>query len=236
MFKNKKILAIIPARGGSKGLPGKNIKILVGKPLIAWTIEQAKKSKYIDKLIVNTDSKKIVEVAEKYGADVPFLRPKKLAQDDSSIYDVVFHTLNWFEKKDIQFDIIILLQTTSPLRNTGDIDNALRLFLEKCPESLISISENSPYWSFKIDKKDYLRPVFNWNYFKKRRQDLPKSYVPNGAIFIFTPKTLLKNKRLYYKETLPYVMPIERSIDIDNEVDFKLVEIIIKNEKNNNKK
>jgi CMP-N,N'-diacetyllegionaminic acid synthase len=130
IIKNKKIIAIIPARGGSKGLPGKNIKRLAGKPLIAWTIEQAKKSGWIDKLIVDTDDEKIAEIARKYGAEVPFLRPKELAQDKSSIYDVIFHALDWFKKIGLDFDSVALLEPTSPLRKDDDIDNAVRLFLK----------------------------------------------------------------------------------------------------------
>ena len=233
MFKNKKILAIIPAREGSKGLPEKNIKILAGKPLIAWTIEQAKKSKYIDRLIVSTDDKKIAKIALGFGAEVPWLRPKKLAHDKSKIIDVIFHSLNSLKKEKYIPNIIILLQPTSPLRIDKDIDSALEIFFRKKAESLISISEfrHSPFCSFKINRRKYLEPVFTWDYFKKRRQDLTKVYLPNGAIYISTPKTLLKHKGFYFNKITPYIMPTERSVDIDDGVDFYLAESIIKNKK-----
>jgi len=234
MLKNKKILAIIPARGGSRRLPGKNIRKLLGKPLIVWTIEQAKKSKYIDKLIVSTDDKTIAKISKKYGAEVPFLRPKELARDSTKIIDVILNLLSLLKKENYIPDIIALLQPTSPLRTVKDIDNAIELFLKNKCESVISIYESghSPYWSFKIEKK-YLKPVFGWKYFKMRRQDLPKSYTPNGAIYITTTKILHKYKSFYTNKILSYIMPKERSIDIDNEIDFKLTELILKNENKN---
>ena len=168
MLKNKKILAIIPARGGSKGLPGKNIKKLAGKPLIAWTIDQAKKSKYIDKLIVSTDSKEIAEISKKYGAEIPFLRSKKLAQDNSSIYDVIFDAINWFKKNNIDFDLIILLEPTSPLRENNDIDNAVELFINNWDKanSLVSVSEihlENPFITLKIKGK-FIKPLLKTNF------------------------------------------------------------------------
>jgi len=122
MYKGKKILALIPARGGSKGLPGKNIKPLLGKPLIAWTIEQAKASKYVDRVVVSTDDDEIAEVAIRYGAEVPFLRPKELARDDSPTIDAILHALDFFSDKGERFDLLALLEPTSPLRDSEDID------------------------------------------------------------------------------------------------------------------
>jgi len=237
MLKNKKILAIIPARGGSRRLPGKNIRKLLGKPLIVWTIEQAKKSKYIDKLIVSTDDKAIAEISKKYGAEV-IKRPKILAIDRAKTIDVIFHLLSVLKKEKYDPEIIVLLQPTSPLRTVKDIDNAIELFLKNKCESVISIYESghSPYWSFKIGKK-YLEPIFSRKYLKQMRQDLPRAYIPNGAIYISRPKVLLKYKSFYCKKILPYIMPAVRSIDIDNETDFKLAELLLKkqNEKNKNK-
>jgi CMP-N-acetylneuraminic acid synthetase len=230
-MSDKKILAIIPARGGSKGLPRKNIKPLLGKPLIAWTVEQAKNSKYIDKVVVSTDDEEIAEISKKYGAEVPFLRPKELARDDSPTIDAIIHAINWFEERGEFFDILILLQPTSPLRTTEDIDNAIELFLNnKDALSLISVKENEhpPFWSLEIENK-FLKPLFGEEYFKKRRQELPKSYMPNGAIFISYVDILKKYKTFYTPKTIAYIMPPERSIDIDNEFDFLLAEFILKN-------
>ena len=231
MYKGYKILAFIPARGGSKGLPRKNIKPLLGKPLIAWTVEQAKNSKYIDKVVVSTDDEEIAEISKKYGAEVPFLRPKELARDDSPTIDAIIHAINWFEERGEFFDILILLQPTSPLRTTEDIDNAIELFLNnKDALSLISVKENEhpPFWSLEIENK-FLKPLFGEEYFKKRRQELPKSYMPNGAIFISYVDILKKYKTFYTPKTIAYIMPPERSIDIDNEFDFLLAEFILKN-------
>ena len=231
MREDKKILALITARGGSKGLPRKNIKPLLGKPLIAWTVEQAKNSKYIDKVVVSTDDEEIAEISKKYGAEVPFLRPKELARDDSPTIDAIIHAINWFEERGEFFDILILLQPTSPLRTTEDIDNAIELFLNnKDALSLISVKENEhpPFWSLEIENK-FLKPLFGEEYFKKRRQELPKSYMPNGAIFISYVDILKKYKTFYTPKTIAYIMPPERSIDIDNEFDFLLAEFILKN-------
>jgi len=231
-MKNKKIIAIIPARGGSKELPRKNIRLLGGKPLIAYTIEAALKSKYLDKVIVSTEDEEIAEISKKYSAEV-IVRPKHLATDTAKTIDVLFHILKVLKEEKYIPDIVVLLQPTSPLRTTDDINKAIEIFLKNKCESVVSIyeSERSFYWSFKIEKK-YLKPLLGWKYFERRRQDLPKIYIPNGAIFISTPKALNKHKSFNTNKILPLIMPLEKSIDIDNEADFKLLELIIKNEKN----
>jgi len=238
MKKNKKIIAIIPARGGSKRLPVKNIKKLLGKPLIAWTIEQAKKSKYIDRLIVSTDDKKIAEISKKYGAEI-VKRPKKLATDKAKTIDAVSHLLEILEKEKYIPEIVVLLQPTSPLRTEKDIDETIKLFLRKKVESVVSVCEveHPPYWYFKINSRGFLEPFIKSQYLYKRHQDVPKVYRVNGAVYIANPKTLYKYKSFYCKKTLPYLMSSERSIDIDNEIDFKLAELILKkNEKDKNRK
>src|SRR3990172_8434607 len=142
MYKGKSVLGIIPARGGSKGLSRKNIRLLAGKPLIAWTIEQANTSKYLDKVIVNTDDQQIADTAKKYGADVPFLRPRELAGDTTPMIDVIFHTLNFFKNSGTAFDYLALLEPTSPLRADHDIDNAIqKLISETDADSLVSVGE-----------------------------------------------------------------------------------------------
>ena len=172
-MKNKKILAIIPARGGSKGIPRKNIKLLAGKPLIAYTIEAALKSKYLDRVIVSTEDREIAETSRHYGAEV-IKRPKILAKDKAKTIDVIFHLLNVLKEKNYIPEIIVLLQPTSPLRIVKDIDKAIELFLKEKCESVVSVCECNPpsYWSFKKEKK-YLRPILGWKYFKIRDRIYP---------------------------------------------------------------
>jgi len=223
-----KILAIIPARGGSKGIPRKNIRLLAGKPLIAYSIEAALKSKYISRVIVSTEDEEIAEVAKIYGAEV-IKRPEKLAKDKSPTIDVIKHVLETLEDNEKYApNIIVLLQPTSPLRSTEDIDNAIKLFLKKDCESVVGVCEDIHlYWSFKIED-GYLKPVFGKKYLKIRRQELPRIYVPNGAIFVSTPRTLNRYESFYCDKTVPYVMPPERSVDIDNEEDFILAGILMR--------
>ena len=226
-----KIIAIIPARGGSKGLPRKNIRLLSGKPLIAYSIEVALQSKYIDKVVVSTDDEEIAGISKDYGAEVPFLRPKELSMDDSPTIDTILHVIDWFENKNEFFDIVILLQPTSPLKTINNINEAIKLFLNnKNVLSLVSIKENEhpPFWSFKTEN-NFIKPLFESEYFNKRRQELPKSYMPNGAIFISYIDTLKEYKTFYTLKTIGYIMPPEQSIDIDNEFDFLLAEFILKN-------
>jgi CMP-N-acetylneuraminic acid synthetase len=224
-----KILAIIPARGGSKGLPKKNIKKFAGSPLISWTIKAAQKSKYLDRIIVSTEDSVISKISRTHGSEI-IERPRELANDTSSTYDVIAHVISCLrESEKYKPDIIILLQPTSPLRTTEDIDKALDLFIDNPCESVISVydSGHSVYWSFQIEKK-YLKPVFEGKYFKQRRQDLPEAYIPNGAICITTTANLEKYKSFYSRKILPYIMSAEMSVDIDNDTNFKLAELLIK--------
>lgn len=227
----KNIIAIIPARQGSKGIPHKNIKSMAGKSLIIHSINAANSSKYIKNIIISTDDPQIASIIPKDKVKI-IKRPSELATDESNIIDVIFHSLNYLEKKKITADIILLLQPTSPLRTAKDIDKAVEIFVNHDCESVISVSEieHSPFWSLEI-KDNYLKPKFGEEYFNMRRQDLPKLYSPNGAIFISTPQYLKKNKTFYSKKTLPYIMPQERSIDIDTELDFKFAELLLKERK-----
>ena len=228
MIETERIMAIIPARGGSKGIPKKNIKPLLGKPLISYSIEHAKKSEYINKVIVSTEDKEIAEISKEYGAEV-IERPEELAKDETPTIEVIFHVLKVLKAKNYTPDIVILLQPTSPLRTAEDIDKAVELFLNSGCESVVSVCEveHSPYWCFEIEE-GYLKSLFGDEYLRRRRQDLEKVYVPNGAMYISTPKNLRKYKGFYCLRTIPYIMPPERSIDIDNEVDFMLAELLTK--------
>ena len=226
-MKNR-IIAIIPARGGSKKILRKNIKLLCGKPLIAYTIITAKQSKYSDNFYVSTENEEIAEISRKYGAEV-IERPKELAKDETPTIDVIFHVLEILKMKNYTPDIVVLLQPTSPLRRAEDVDNAIKLFLNSDCGSVVSVCEveHPPYWSFKIEE-GYLKSLFDRRYLRMRRQDLEKVYIPNGAIFVSTPQTLYKYKSFYCNHIIPYIMPIERSVDIDNELDFMLAELLAK--------
>lgn len=224
------IIALIPARGGSKGIPKKNLHELCGKPLIAWTIQEAKKCLFFDKIIVSTDDTEIAEVSKKYGAEVPFLRPNRLAKDNSLTFDTIVHTLDYLETKNYKVDVLVLLQPTSPLRTSDDITTALKLFIENKEniDSVVSVSKmiHSPYWSLKIEN-NYLKANFGDKYLSLRRQDLPELFLPNGAIYISSKENIQKNKGFFGKRTIPHIMPNERSIDIDNIIDLKLVELLL---------
>lgn len=230
MYKNKKILALIPARGGSKGLPGKNIKPLMGEPLIVWTIRQAKNSRYIDNIIVSTDDEEIAEISKKYKAQVPFLRPKELATDDAKSIDAVLHTIGWMKKNNKSFDLIVLLQCTSPFRISEDIDRAIELLFFKKAQAIVSVckTKHHPYCANKLREngcmKDFLKPeVIN-----KNRQELPNFYRINGAIYLAYCDYIQKQKSFFSDNTFAYVMPQERSLDIDDEIDFIFAEALAK--------
>ena len=224
------MIAIIPAREGSKGLPGKNILPFCGKPLIAWTIEAALACKSLDRVIVSTDSEDIAETARTYGAEVPGLRPKVLALDNSSAIDVYIYLWEKLTGKVKSEPVpFVVLQPTSPLRTTEDINKAVKLFHEKRADSVISVSEAShpPVWAKKIDENGILKDYFKTADSLANRQQIPFAYMPNGAIFILT-KSLVTDKRTYYSDkTYPYIMPFERSIDIDTIWDFRIAEHIM---------
>jgi len=220
MLKNKKILAIIPARGGSKGVPRKNIRNLAGKPLIAWTIEEGKKSKYIDRLIVSSEDSEIIEVAKAYGCDVPFIRPQDLASDETPGIDPVIHALKLLPN----YDYVVLLQPTSPLRIVEDIDACIERLFETMAPSCVSVTkpEKSPFWMYTLKEKGLMEPLIQQNAIVTRRQDLPDVYALNGAVYVARTEWLLETKTFLTEETTAYIMSKSRSFDIDTEEDFSL--------------
>jgi N-acylneuraminate cytidylyltransferase len=226
VIAGNKVLAIIPARGGSKGVPRKNIRLLAGKPLIAWTIEEAKKSKYIDRLILSSEDDEIMQVAGDYGCEVPFKRPIELAQDDTPGVEPIIHALHTLKGR---YDYVVMLQPTSPLRTAADIDECM----EKCAASdapaCVSVSEveQSPYWMYRLDKKMRMLPLINSGTLISRRQDLPPVYILNGAVYVARSEYLLTQKSFITDETVGYEMPLKKSLDIDNEYDLKLAELIL---------
>ena len=233
MMNDKKILAIIPARGGSKGIPHKNIKDLNGKPLISYSIEEANKSKYIDKLVVSTEDSEIADTSKKFGADVPFLRPKELSKDSTSGIDPILHAVNWFKDKGYNFDYVMCLQCTSPFRKHSQIDEAIEMLMEKDSDSIVSVceSEVTPYWMKRIEDGK-LKNFLDDSIFYARRQDAPKIYRLNGAIYLAHTQILLDTKNWYTENTLPYIMDEMSSIDIDNMLDFKFAEFLMKEKSN----
>lgn len=230
MINNKRVIAIIPARGGSKRLPRKNVLPLAGKPLIMWSIEAALASKYIDKIIVSTDDTEIADISRAAGASVPFLRPAELASDTASSADVVIHALDYLESQEEYYDYIVLLQPTSPLRTSADINVALELCIEKDANSIISVCEtdHSPLWENTLPPDHSMVGFINENITKLRSQDLPTYYRINGAIYICKTEKLLKERTFFInKHIYAYVMSKLDSVDIDDKIDFIIAEILI---------
>jgi len=229
MYNNKSIIGLIPARGGSKGLPGKNIKPLSGKPLIAWTIEQALSSKYLNRVIASTDDEEIAVISKKYGAEVPFIRPKELATDEAKGNDVALHAVNWMEKMGNPYDLVMVLQPTSPLRTSVDIDRAIELLFSIRAQAVVSVAETEyhPYWTNTLPKDGCMENFGRLEAKNKNRQELPVFYRLNGAIKLAYLDYLKKQKTFLGKETFAYLMSPERSVDIDNEMDFRFSEFLI---------
>jgi len=224
------MLAIIPARGGSKGIPKKNVKMLCGKPLIAYTIEAAKSSRNVERIILSTDDPQIAEVAGACDVDIPFMRPKELAQDHSLAIDNYIYTIERLSREYGQkYEEFVILLPTSPLRLAEDIDNAIDLFRSKKADSVISCNEMQcpPVWAMKINSEGLLKTYFDKPIENKNRQEIEEAYRPNGSVFVLT-YSLLKNKNTYFSDkTYAYVMPRERSVDIDTEFDFKYAEFLM---------
>ena len=225
MFDGNTILAIIPARGGSKGIPFKNSREVGGKPIIAWTIDEAKKSKYIDRLILSSDDEQIIKVAKKYGCEVPFIRPPDLARDDTPGIAPVLHAIEVLPKK---YDYVVLLQATSPLRSVEDVDNCIEKCIAEDGNACVTVtqSEQSPYWMYSISANGSVVPVVKVEEYK-RRQDLPTAYVLNGAVYVARTEWLMQVKRFVTDETKALIMPINRSIDIDTENDLQRVSLML---------
>ena len=232
MYKDARILCIIPARVGSKGLPGKNIRPLLGKPLLAWTVEQAQASQYIDTIFVSTDDEGIADVARQYGVDIPFLRPAEFARDDSPTMDVIAHTVDFFRSRQQEFDLLVLLEPTSPLRKKGDVDAAIAQFWDAkdSVDALVSVGEihlEHPYASKEIINGQ-VRALVEPPEAITRRQQLPKAYFPYGVIYASKTVELLCAGTFYQKRTLPYVIERWQNYEIDDIYDFLCIETLLK--------
>jgi CMP-N-acetylneuraminic acid synthetase len=229
-MKTIKYLAIIPARGGSKRLPRKNILLLQNKPLIYWSIDAALKTQYINEVIVTTDDIEIAEISKKYGAKVPFIRPNELANDTADSVSVVLHVIEYYKSQSVKIENIILLQPTSPLRTSEDISLAIELFEQKNADSIISVcpTEHSPLWCNTLPEDLSMDNFINPKYKNTRSQDLPIYYRLNGAIYIIKSNILEKEKSFNTsKNSYSYIMSNEKSIDIDTKLDFIIAEQIM---------
>ncbi|RMF11839.1 MAG: acylneuraminate cytidylyltransferase family protein [Alphaproteobacteria bacterium] len=223
MYHGHRILALIPARGDSKGVPGKNIRPLAGRPLIAWTIEAARASRHLDRLVLSSENDDICRIAEAYGCEVPFHRPPELARDDTPGIAPVLHAVEVLSG----FDYVVLLQPTSPFRSATDIDAAIARCIDAGAPTLVSVTPASqhPSWMYHMDGDGRLVHFLNEEPIA-RRQELPRIYALNGAIYVAHVPTLQKEKKLIGPETIGYVMPRARSLDIDTALDFDLAEVL----------
>lgn len=230
MQKGKTFLAIIPARGGSKRLPRKNLLNLSGKPLIAWSIEAGLDSKYIDKVIVSSDDKEILNISKQFGAET-IIRPDELANDTATTFDALKHTIENIKA----YDYVVLLQPTSPLRNAQHIDEAIELLITKNADAIVSVCEmdHSPLWSNTLPNDANMKGFLRDEVLNKRSQDLEKYYRINGAIYICKTQKLLQEKSFFLKDNIfAYKMDKKNSVDIDEEIDFKIAKVLM-DEKNN---
>lgn len=226
-----KVLALIPARGGSQVIPRKNIKLLKGKPLITYAIEVALQSCFHPRVVVSTDDEEIATVARSAGAEVPFLRPTELAEDETPTFPVVQHALQWLEQHEgYQPDLVVLLQPTSPLRKPEHINQGIKLLLQTNADSVVSVCEveHSPYWMRVLDNDGRVKPFVETEREFLRRQDIPLVYRLNGALFITRRNSIINKGRLLGDDVRALIMAREDSIDIDNEVDFLLAELLLK--------
>lgn len=222
-------LVIIPARGGSKGIPHKNIKPLNGKPLIYYTIDVARQIVAEENICVSTDDDAIIKCVEDYGLKVPFVRPQELSTDTAGTYEVLLHALDYYEKQGKKFDNIILLQNTSPFRTAVDVKESLKLYSSEI-DMVVSVKESSanPYYNcFEEDENGFLK-ISKGDGSYKRRQDVPKAYVYNGAIYIINPESLKKMPLGKFSKRVKYVMDEIHSVDLDNMIDWKFAEFLIK--------
>lgn len=225
MIRNKKVLGVIPARGGSKGLPRKNLRLAGGKPLLAWTIEAAARSKYLDRFVLSSEDEEIIALARRLGCEVPFVRPAELAGDDVSAVDPVIHALREMPG----YDYVVLLQPTTPLRTAEDIDGCIAICYESKAGAVISVvnPQKSPFWMLRKAEDGFLLPLISENFVRLQRQELPEVFLPNGAVYVSEREYLLNNRSFLADRTLGYSMPRERSIDIDTEMDLVFFEMMI---------
>jgi len=231
-----RVLGLIPARGGSKSVPHKNIAMLAGEPLISYTIRAALESEMLDRLVVSTDSAEIADVALSFAAEVPFMRPDELAQDDTPGIEPPIHALEWLVANEgYRPQYLMLLQPTSPFRTAEDIQAAVRILQEKDADAVVSVCEvhDHPYWTKRVEADGRLVDFLALDREYARRQELPPAYVLNGAVYLARAQMLLEQRTYYARDTYAYVMPRERSLDIDSAWDLHVAELLLRERKNN---
>lgn len=231
MIDDKRLLAIIPARGGSKRLPRKNVIQLGGRPMISYTIAAGLGSRHIDKLAVSTDDPETAQIAAAWGAPVPFLRPASLATDETSSFEVLRHAVEYFAATGAgRFDFVVMLQPTSPLRGSADIDGAVALLRDRKADAVISVCEceHSPLWANTLPDDRSMANFLPDGVKNRRSQDLPLHYRLNGAIYICRIERMLEEKTLFLRDNIyAYLMPREKSVDVDTMLDLKLCEALL---------
>lgn len=227
MIGEKSVLGLIMARGGSKGLPRKNLRQFGGKPMIAWTVEAGKQSQCIDRLILSSEDEEIIETVRPLDCEIPFVRPENLATDESSPIEVIRHAIDSLPDK---YDYLVLLQPTSPLRIANDIDRCVELCYQKQAPACVTITETekTPYWMYELQEDQRMRPVISGEKRVVRRQDLPKTFALNGAVFVARSDWIIHQNDFLGPDTIGYEMPRSRSIDIDSETDLVLANAILK--------
>jgi N-acylneuraminate cytidylyltransferase len=230
MIDGHRVLALIPARGGSKGVPRKNVALLGGRPLISWAVGSARDSTLIDRLILSSDDPDIIEACTNEGCEVPFVRPAELASDQARSIDVVHHAMAWVEATGAgAYDYLVLLQPTSPFRQAQDIDDCIRACHERGAPSAVTVCEpsHSPYWMYGMDEFGRLSPLLPPPPGASRRQDLPSAFLPNGAVYVARWSELRHADSFMLQGVLGVQMPVERSLDIDTPSDFRLAELLL---------
>lgn len=231
MIENKRVLAIVPARAGSKGLPGKNIRLFCGKPLLQWSVEHGLSSRYVDRVIVSTDSSEFADIARRSGALVPFLRPAHLSSDTAKSADVVLHAVDFLEERGDIFDVLVLLEPTSPLRNPKDIDNAVELLVaEPEAESVVSISRveaHHPSFLMKKNEAGFIEPYLS-DFRVVRRQDITQLFFLDGTVYASLVGSFKARKGFYHAKTLGYEVPKYKSFEIDDLDDFIICEALFR--------
>ena len=221
------ICAIVPARGGSRGIPRKNLRPFRGRPLVCHAIDVARAAALVERVLVSTDDPEIADVARAAGAEAPFLRPAALAQDDTPTLPVLQHAVRWLEGSGTSVTAVVVLQPTSPLRTAREVDAAIRIFLETGADSVASVCEvdESPFWMQRLEG-DRLVPFVPEGMAYLRRQDLPRLYRLNGAIYVTRRSVLMDTERVVGADTRALVMDRRQSVDIDDELDFQLAELV----------
>jgi N-acylneuraminate cytidylyltransferase len=228
VIEGRTVLALIPARGGSKGLPRKNVLPIGGKPLIAWSVEAARGSRYVDRTVVSSEDPEILAAARAAGAEIPFVRPAALAADDTPTLEVALHALAAVEAAGPPVDFLVLLQPTSPLRQPEDIDGCLQACVEQGATSCVSVTQphTSPYWMYTRDARGRLRPLLPGPDISQR-QHLPIVFALNGAVYVTRTDALRASRAFVTDQTLAWEMPGARSVDIDTALDLKLAAALL---------